>query len=268
MYTYTSPYVPAHLFWSFLLPPSYMQLPVNKHTVMYGAMSYTMTLSFMGNSSNMEQQGWGTMANSSGSMPNTSTNWKSDFMPSAFTYWHKIQQWSMATAQICAGFCSPCSSPTRQENGLLHNWIAKAYRILTYIRIGLQRQPSFLIGIISVIRHGLLIQLIIIILIKEHAKAHVCLKMTAMMPQVVIRCCVCQSRARLFVRNYSNSSVVESNRMMPFEEYRKLKKTLKQRARIWGVPFAFAGMTISSAINVMVFPNVFEMTPEDIQPIL
>ena len=30
----------------------------------------------------------------------------------------------------------------------------------------------------------------------------------------------------------------------------------------------FAGMTISSAINVMVFPNVFEMAPEDIQPIL
>ena len=73
----------------------------------------------------------------------------------------------------------------------------------------------------------------------------------------------------MFVRNYSSSlPVAESKRMMPFEEYRKLKKTLKQRARIWGVPFAFAGMTISSAINVMMFPNIFDMAPEEIQPIL
>lgn len=70
------------------------------------------------------------------------------------------------------------------------------------------------------------------------------------------------------MRSYSNSSGVESKRMMPFEDYRKLKKTIKQRARIWGIPFAFAGMSISSAINVMVFPNILEMTAEDIQPIL
>lgn len=70
------------------------------------------------------------------------------------------------------------------------------------------------------------------------------------------------------MRNYSNSSTVESKEMMPFEEYRKLKKSMKYRGRIWGVPFAFTGMSISSAINVMVFPNIFEMAPEDIQPIL
>lgn len=56
--------------------------------------------------------------------------------------------------------------------------------------------------------------------------------------------------------------------MMPFEEYRKLKKTIRNRARIWGVPFAFAGMSISSTINVIIFPNILEMAPEDIQPIL
>lgn len=56
--------------------------------------------------------------------------------------------------------------------------------------------------------------------------------------------------------------------MMPFEEYRKLKKTMKYRSRIWGIPFAFAGMTVSSAINAMAFPNIFDMAPEDIQPIL
>ena len=89
-----------------------------------------------------------------------------------------------------------------------------------------------------------------------------------MIPGLVMRCCVCQNRATLLLKSYSNSPAVESERMMPFEEYRKLKKTVKYRARIWGVPFAFAGMSISSAINVMIFPNLFEMAPEDIQPIL
>jgi len=55
---------------------------------------------------------------------------------------------------------------------------------------------------------------------------------------------------------------------MPFEEYRKLKKRIKYRARMWGIPFAFAGMTISSTINVIFFPNIFDMAPEDIKPIL
>jgi len=55
---------------------------------------------------------------------------------------------------------------------------------------------------------------------------------------------------------------------MPFEDYRKLKKSQKMKARVWGVPFALSGMMASSIVNVMITPNMFEMTPEEIQPIL
>ena len=99
--------------------------------------------------------------------------------------------------------------------------------------------------------------------IKEHH-----LHVRAMIPQVVMRCGVCQNRAAPFLKSYSNSPAVNAGPMMPFEDYRKLKKTMKFRARIWGVPFAFAGMSISSTVNVMLFPNILEMAADDIQPIL
>ena len=99
--------------------------------------------------------------------------------------------------------------------------------------------------------------------IKEHH-----LHVRAMIPQLVMRCCVCQNRAAPFLKSYSSSPAVDVGPMMSFEDYRKLKKTIKFRARIWGVPFAFAGMSISSTINVMIFPNILDMAPEDIQPIL
>ena len=56
--------------------------------------------------------------------------------------------------------------------------------------------------------------------------------------------------------------------MMPFEEYRKLRKSLKWQTRICGVPFAIAGMAISAALNVYFNPGMFEMAPEDVVPIL
>jgi len=72
------------------------------------------------------------------------------------------------------------------------------------------------------------------------------------------------------MRTFSNSpdTISSAEKMMPFEEYRKLKKSQKMKARLWGVPFAFGGMMTSSIINVMLTPNMFEMTPEEIQPIL
>ena len=56
--------------------------------------------------------------------------------------------------------------------------------------------------------------------------------------------------------------------MMPFEEYRKLKKALKMRARIAGLPTAVVGVMASSFVNVHFNPRMFEMTPEEVQPIL
>lgn len=55
---------------------------------------------------------------------------------------------------------------------------------------------------------------------------------------------------------------------IPFTEYRKLKKSLKMRSRVAGIPMGFVGISISSAVNIQLNPRMFEMTPEEIQPIL
>lgn len=55
---------------------------------------------------------------------------------------------------------------------------------------------------------------------------------------------------------------------MSFEDYRKLKKSLKMRARIAGIPTALLGTTLSSAIAVYLNPRMFEMTPEEVQLVL
>ena len=100
--------------------------------------------------------------------------------------------------------------------------------------------------------------------------------------------CIRASNCRVIARNPSSKllqgSVCYSNdassseqpsgspstkgRMMPFKEYRKLRKALKWQSRICGVPFALAGMAISAAVNVYLNPGMFEMAPEDVKPIL
>ena len=55
---------------------------------------------------------------------------------------------------------------------------------------------------------------------------------------------------------------------LAFEEYRKLRKSLKMRGRLAGIPMGFLGMGISSFVNVQFNPNMFNMTPEEVQPIL
>jgi import inner membrane translocase subunit TIM23 len=67
---------------------------------------------------------------------------------------------------------------------------------------------------------------------------------------------------------YSTSPVGEE-RMMKFEDYRKMKKTLKWNARVAGVPGGLVAMAISSAVNMHFNPKMFEAaTPEEIQYIL
>ena len=66
----------------------------------------------------------------------------------------------------------------------------------------------------------------------------------------------------------SSSADVVGRPIMTFEKYRKLKKALRVRSRVSGVPMALVGASISSYINVYFNPRMFEMTPEEIQPIL
>lgn len=61
-----------------------------------------------------------------------------------------------------------------------------------------------------------------------------------------------------------------TERMMPFEEYRKLRKRLKIRARLAGVPMALVGTSLSSAISIHFNPQMLEFqNPEvELTPIL
>ena len=69
------------------------------------------------------------------------------------------------------------------------------------------------------------------------------------------------------LRPYSNDS---SERMMPFEEYRKIRKRLKIRARLAGLPMALVGTSLSSAISIHFNPQMLEFqNPEvELTPIL
>lgn len=79
-------------------------------------------------------------------------------------------------------------------------------------------------------------------------------------------------RLRLGHHHYSTEvdSTTATNKTfkMPFADYRKLKKTVKMRTRLAGIPMGFAGIGISSAISIQLNPRMFEMTPEEVQPIL
>jgi hypothetical protein len=55
---------------------------------------------------------------------------------------------------------------------------------------------------------------------------------------------------------------------MSFSEYRTLKKSMKMRSKIAGIPMGFFGIGLSSAVNVHLNPHMFEMTPEEVEPIL
>lgn len=77
----------------------------------------------------------------------------------------------------------------------------------------------------------------------------------------------------LSLRIYSSSAGegarANDGEKMTFEEYRKLRKSLKTRGRAAGLPMAFLGMGISSFVNVhYISPNLFDATPEEVQLIL
>ena len=76
------------------------------------------------------------------------------------------------------------------------------------------------------------------------------------------------SASNLGSRSYSNGSS-EQKQTLTFEEYRKLRRSLKWRSRISGIPMAFLAMAASSAINIHMNPYMFDPPPEmEIQTIL
>ena len=65
-------------------------------------------------------------------------------------------------------------------------------------------------------------------------------------------------------------STKDERRMMPFEEYRRLRRRLKMRSRLAGLPVACVGVALSSAVNVHFHPQMLEFQNPDVElaPIL
>ena len=55
------------------------------------------------------------------------------------------------------------------------------------------------------------------------------------------------------------------HRTMPFEQYRKLRRQLKFRARVAGVPAALVGVGLSSAVNVHFHPQMLEFQNPEVE---
>ena len=88
------------------------------------------------------------------------------------------------------------------------------------------------------------------------------LKGSAYATPVVTNPAPCSLSTRLY-----STDVVDGEKLT-FEEYRKLRKSLKMRGRVAGLPMALVGMGISSFVSVQYNPDMFNMTPEEVQPIL
>ena len=55
---------------------------------------------------------------------------------------------------------------------------------------------------------------------------------------------------------------------MSFEEYRKLRRSLKWRGRIAGIPMTFLAIAASSAVNIHLNPDMFNPQPEAEIPLI
>ena len=72
------------------------------------------------------------------------------------------------------------------------------------------------------------------------------------------------SRSPLF----SGQKVAPKRFQMSFEEFQKLRKKLRTRQRLAGLPIGVTALLTSSVVSAYMFPNMFDATPEQIEPIL
>lgn len=93
-------------------------------------------------------------------------------------------------------------------------------------------------------------------------RRYVCSASAPLTQRLVASCPRCPQRM-YSVEATSDSDGSPVRRMMPFEEYRKLKKALKLRARMSGLPMAGVGILASAALNTHFNPNLLAPVPEE-----
>lgn len=72
------------------------------------------------------------------------------------------------------------------------------------------------------------------------------------------------SRSPLF----SGRKVAPKSFQLSFEEFQKLRRKLRTRQRLAGLPVGVTALLTSSVVSAYMFPNMFDATPEQVQPIL
>ena len=72
------------------------------------------------------------------------------------------------------------------------------------------------------------------------------------------------SRSPLF----SGQKVAPKRFQLSFEEFQKLRRKLRTRQRLAGLPVGMTALLTSSVVSAYMFPNMFDATPEQVEPIL
>ena len=88
---------------------------------------------------------------------------------------------------------------------------------------------------------------------------------------------ICSRRFSTFESSKENEKLAEQPRVkrsqprqfeLTFEEYQKLRRKVRTTQRIAGLPVGALGLLTSSAVSAYLNPNMFDATPEQIQPIM
>jgi import inner membrane translocase subunit TIM23 len=66
----------------------------------------------------------------------------------------------------------------------------------------------------------------------------------------------------------SNTDLAKTAFDLSFAEYQKLKRKIRSRQRIAGLPIAAVALMTSSAVSAYLNPNMFDAPPDQIQPIM
>lgn len=76
--------------------------------------------------------------------------------------------------------------------------------------------------------------------------------------------CPTISRSPLF----SGQKVTPKRFQLSFEEFQKLRRKLRTKQKLAGLPFGVTFLLTSCTATAYMFPNIFDATPEQIEPIL
>ena len=66
----------------------------------------------------------------------------------------------------------------------------------------------------------------------------------------------------------SSAATVTGEQMMPFEEYTKSKKRLKNVKRVMAIPFGMGGTLMSGMVAFYFHPDFMDLPPEQVEPIM